>query len=98
MKYRLFVKAEAITDMKEAFDWYENKRTGLGSEFLDEVGEYYDRIAQNPEHYQSHRNQRVAVMHRFPFKIVYEIESEMTIVVYAIYHNKRSPEKLTERE
>ena len=27
-------------------------RTGLGSKFLDEVGEYFDRITQNPERYQ----------------------------------------------
>lgn len=37
MKYKLLVKAEAIQDMTEAFHWYENKLTGLGSEFLDEV-------------------------------------------------------------
>ena len=52
MKYKLLVKTEAIHDMTEAFDWYENKRTGLGAEFLDEVGECYDRITQNPEHYK----------------------------------------------
>lgn len=98
MKYKLFVKAEAIQDMTVAFDWYENKRTGLGSEFLDEVNEYYNRISQKPEHYQSYRNQRIAVMQRFPYKIVYEVEQEDTIVVYAVYHDKRNPEKLTERE
>ena len=97
MKYTLLVKAEAIQDMTEAFDWYENKRAGLGVEFLDEVDEFYDQIIQSPEHYQSHRDQRVAVMHRFPYKIVYELEGEM-IVVYAVYHNKRDPGKLTERE
>ena len=97
MKYKLLVKAEAMHDMTEAFDWYENKRTGLGAEFLDEVDEFYDRITQNLEHYQSHRDQRIAVMHRFPYKIVYEIEHE-TIVVYAVYHDKRNAEKLTERD
>jgi plasmid stabilization system protein ParE len=63
------------------------------------VDEYYDRIAQNPEYYQSPRNQRVAVMQRFPFKIVYEIkQEEKRIIVYAVYHDKRNPEKLTERD
>lgn len=36
-------------------------------------------------------------MYRFPYKIAYEVEGE-TIVVYAVYHDKRNPEKLTERE
>jgi plasmid stabilization system protein ParE len=97
MKYELLVKAEAIQDMTEAFDWYESQQAGLGIKFLDEVAEFYDRISQHPEHYQSHRNQRIAVLHRFPYKIVYEIERE-SIVVYAVYHDKRNPEKLAERE
>jgi len=97
MTFTLLIKAEAIQDMTEAFDWYENKRTGLGTEFLNEVEEFYSRITQNPENYQSHRNQRIAVMHRFPFKIVYEIEKE-TILVYAVYHDKRNPETITKRE
>jgi len=98
MRYKLLVKTEAIQDMTEAYGWYENKRAGLGSEFLNDVDECYNRITQNPEHYQSHRNQRVAVMHRFPYKIVYEIEQEGMVVVYAVYHDKRNPEKLTERD
>lgn len=93
----LVVKAEAIQDMADAFSWYEQKRLGLGTEFLDEVEEFFDRIIQNPDRYQSHRNQRIAVLHRFPYKIVYEAEKE-TVIVYAVYHDKRNPEKLTERE
>jgi toxin ParE1/3/4 len=54
MSYTISVKAEAVRDMTEAFDWYESNRTGLGTEFLNEVNEYYERITQNPEHYQSH--------------------------------------------
>ena len=97
MKYILLVKDEAIQDMTEAFDWYENKLAGLGAKFLDEVDLCFDWIIQTPEHYQTHREQRIAVMHRFPYKIVYEIEGE-TIVVFAVYHDKRNPKKLIERE
>jgi plasmid stabilization system protein ParE len=96
MKYQLLVKEEALQDMTEAFIWYEQERIGLGVEFLDELGKYYSRISTNPEHYQLHRNQRTAVMHRFPFKIVFEVEGE-NIIVYAVYHDKRNPEKLSER-
>lgn len=97
MNYSLVVKAEVIQDISEAFEWYEQKRIGLGSQFLDEVEIYYNRIAHNPEHYQSHGNQRIAIMSSFPYKIVYEIEREV-IVVYAVYHDKRNPEELMERK
>lgn len=97
MKYKLVVKTEAVQDMAGAFEWYENKKTGLGTAFLEEVNEYFNQIIHNPQQSQSYKNQRIAIMRRFPYKIVYEIESE-TIVIYAVYHDRRNPEKLTERE
>ena len=96
MIFKLLIKDEAIQDMLEAFDWYESKQAGLETEFLNEVDEYQNRISQNPQQYQIHKSQHIAVMHRFPFKIVYEIEGE-TIVVYAVYHDKRNPETITGR-
>lgn len=30
----LILAAEAEVDISEAYDWYENQRTGLGEEFL----------------------------------------------------------------
>ena len=97
MKYALVVKAEVIQDLSEAFEWYERQRSGLGSEFLDEVEKYFELITRSPEQYQSHANQHIAVMYRFPYKIVYEIVQQI-IVVYAVYHDKRGPEKLATRE
>jgi len=34
MKYRIIVRPEAENDLKEAFFWYEDKRQGLGHDFL----------------------------------------------------------------
>ncbi len=96
MNYRLEVKTEAIADMTVAFEWYEDKRTGLGTEFLNEVELYFDRIIRNPAQYKSFRNERIAVLHRFPYKVVFEIEKDC-IVVYAVYHDKRDPETMSER-
>jgi hypothetical protein len=33
MKYRVIVRPEAEDDLKEAYSWYEDKRTGLGYYF-----------------------------------------------------------------
>ena len=58
MNYKLVVKAEAVQNMSEAFEWYEAKLEGLGSEFLDVVDDYFSRIVKTPKLYQSHGNQR----------------------------------------
>ena len=80
MSHRLQIKIEAIADMTQAFNWYEDQRTGLGTQFLNEVNLYFDRIVKNSMHYKSFRNERIAIMHRFPYKIVYEIAKELIIV------------------
>jgi hypothetical protein len=97
MTYKILVKTEAILDIAEAIDWYEEKQIGLGTEFLDELERYFDKITHHPLHYPPHRYLRVAVMQRFPYKIVFEIE-ESVVVVYAVYHHKRDPSKLSKRK
>ena len=37
MKYRVIVRPEAEDDLKEAYSWYEEKRIGLGYDFLLQV-------------------------------------------------------------
>lgn len=43
-----------------------------------------------------HRQMRRALVRRFPFQILYEIESE-EITIYAIYHSARDPETWKQR-
>jgi toxin ParE1/3/4 len=56
MKLRLSLKAEAVQDMTEAFEWYEKEKAGLGVEFLDQIEDYCQRITEHPEQFQSYRN------------------------------------------
>ena len=37
MKYRVIVRPEAEDDLEKAFSWYEDKRKGLGYDFLLQV-------------------------------------------------------------
>ena len=97
MIFGLLVKEEAFLDLIEAFDWYEEKKIGLWTVFLDEIEKCYERIKHSPQQFPSYHNQRIALLHRFPYKIVFEIE-ENTIVVYAVYHHKRDPKTLSLRK
>jgi plasmid stabilization system protein ParE len=65
--------------------------------FLKEVALFYERISVNPEIYQQYSTWRIAVLQRFPYKIVYQIAKEETIVL-AVFHTRRNPERLTERK
>jgi plasmid stabilization system protein ParE len=83
---------EAEQDADEAITWYDQKSTTLGDEFLKYVNKCIQSIEQHPEMYpRVHRRMRRALLERFPYQILYEVDPN-EIVVYAIYHCARDPE------
>lgn len=48
MVYRIIVKPEAEQELREALEWYDEQREGLGSELYNEVLEVMERIEINP--------------------------------------------------
>lgn len=53
MKYKVIITPEAENDLKEAFSWYEDKRLGLGYDFLLQVDAGLRFIERNPEVHSS---------------------------------------------
>jgi plasmid stabilization system protein ParE len=97
MKYKVIVRHEAEDDLKEAFSWYEDKRTGLGYDFLLQVDAGINFINRNPEiHLIEYKGTRKHLIKRFPYKIIYLFE-ENKIIVLAVIHGKRSPELIKKR-
>ncbi len=91
IKYRLTSTPAADVEVEGAFDWYENERSGLGLEFLDEVRAAYNRIVEGPLKYQDLRSGiRRALLERFPYAVYFAIESDALVVV-AVLHASRHP-------
>ena len=96
MKSRLTPEAEL--DLSEAIRWYDERDQELGDDFLRNVYQRIASIEKNPLLYPIiHRQMRRALVRRFPFQILYEIESE-EIIIYAIYHSARDPEAWKRRK
>lgn len=97
MSFAVYVRPEARADIEQASAWYERQRAGLGGDFLDEVLDAFDRIADDPRIYPVvHRQTHRAVIHRFPFGAFYRIEDD-TIVVLAVMHGSRHPRAWQQR-
>lgn len=93
MKYILEIKDEANIEIIEAYLYYEEKRFGLGEEFLDHLNSYFERIITNPKHFPKKRKPyREAFIKRFPFLIVYEI-TDKKVTVYSVFNTWLNPEK-----
>ncbi len=63
----LVLRREAEGDILEAFRWYESKRAGLGTLFVDEVDAAFERVTEAPHSFPlAYGELRRLVMKRFP--------------------------------
>ncbi len=88
---------EATRDIVEAYGWYEQRRAGLGEEFLSCIDACIGRICRTPEtHAVIHESYRRALLRRFPYAVFYEY-SEAKVTVYCVFHTSRDPGKWQQR-
>jgi toxin ParE1/3/4 len=73
------------------------ERSGLGTEFLDELRATYSRIQDGPLRYQDLRaGIRRALLRRFPYAVYFAIEPDLVVVV-AVLHASRDPAEWQQR-
>lgn len=83
--------------MTESALFYQGQSQGLGVEFLDDVQHTIDRLRDNPMLGQEVvDNFRRGLLLRFPFSIIYTIESGNLLII-AVAHQRRRPEYWSER-
>ncbi len=88
---------EAKLEIRESSMWYDDKKGGLGLEFLLEVKNAEFKIVQNPQLWQVYESgTRRYLMKRFPFAVIYLL-SKKKIQIVAVAHCKRKPEYWKER-
>ena len=94
---RLELHPEARAELRSAALWYDERRPGLGDEFIAEVSATLDRIANAPESYPAWPGTRAAgpLIHKattqkFPYVIAFE-KHEQHVLVLAVAHAKRRP-------
>lgn len=81
----------ASLELEDAIAFYETELAGLGFRFKEEIKSSILRIKEHPEAWSIERDEiRKALLHRFPYKILYAIEKEK-IIILAIAHQHRKP-------
>ncbi len=80
----------------EAAIWYDDRRPGLGDEFLDELTHVLERIQAAPvsfaalEHYSGQHDIRRCLLKRFPYAVIFRRRLEEVLIV-AVGHVRRRP-------
>ncbi|MBI3270700.1 MAG: type II toxin-antitoxin system RelE/ParE family toxin [Planctomycetes bacterium] len=97
MPAKLVFALEVGKDLAEAYEWYEERRVGLGEEFLSCVEACVEALARTPElHPIVHEDYRRALVRRFPYAIFYEVVGE-SVTIYCVFHTSREPAKWQKR-
>ncbi len=87
----------AELEMIEAARYYELQAPGLGNDFLDRIDAAVQDIGEHPERWPViQSNIRRRLVHRFPYALLYRIDSD-EIVVQATMHLRRRPAYWQER-
>jgi plasmid stabilization system protein ParE len=89
MKYTFVASARA--EFREAVEFYESRRPGLGDEFAEEVKLAISRILQNPTTWRrlSVNTYRCRLIH-FPYALIYQKRQDRIRIV-AVAHLRRDP-------
>ena len=85
---RVRFRPQARAEIREARGWYESRVAGLGRAFIAEVDTTISFLGLHPQMYAAVSDDeqvRRALLHRFPYSLVYEILTD-EIVVLACRH------------
>jgi plasmid stabilization system protein ParE len=92
-----FLLPAAKRDVKKAYEWYEEQKSGLGDRFLERVEECLRAIGRNPKAFQLiARDARRGIVKQFSYVIFYRIEAK-AIYVYSVFHTSQHPQKWMDR-
>lgn len=87
--YRFLLPAEQ--EMTQAAIFYEEASPQLGVDFLDDVSQVIELLRVKPSMGQQLVGSfRRALLRRFPFNIIYSLETDAILVV-AVAHQRRHP-------
>lgn len=89
MTPRLSFRPGARAEIRAARGWYEAQVPGLGRAFLGELDATLAFVQRHPAMYEAVEPDgtvRRALLHRFPYALIYEIEAAGDIVVLACFH------------
>ena len=94
----LRISRGAEEDLAGAIGWYDEQRDGLGYEFHDAVYDLLETIEASPRRFpliqgrNADHEIRHAQLGRFPYRLVFQIKSDQSMVVLAVAHTRRHPD------
>src|SRR5438132_4616566 len=90
MKKPLIIEPEAERDIANAYEWYEQQRSGLGDDFALCLEAGLQTIRERPRSFpRIRRAARRMLIQRFPYLMLF-VERRDFIAVHGVFHTSRN--------
>jgi plasmid stabilization system protein ParE len=92
-KYKVKIEPEALADIQEITDWYNEVQAGLGKRFQNAVIKQITLLNKDPQIYAiRYKEIRCAVIKKFPYMTHFYInEKNNSVEVLAVISTDRNP-------
>ena len=99
MNHTVVFRAEALQDVTDSMDWYDEQQAGLADRFYAQVENKLEQVAENPLLYSIRYDKvRCTLIDDFPYLVHYYVEEERKrVIVLGIIHTSRDPRTGQER-
>jgi mRNA-degrading endonuclease RelE of RelBE toxin-antitoxin system len=97
--FKLQIDEEALQDIQDATDWYNEQLEGLGTRFQKQVKTQINSLEKNAAfHAVRYKKVRCMLIKKFPFMVHYSLDETLSLVeVFAVIHTRRNPKIWEER-
>ncbi len=97
--YKIQIDEEALLDIQNATNWYNDQLQGLGSRFQKQIKSQINSLKNDATLYSNrYGDVRCMVIKKFPFMVHYTINNKLLLVeVFAVIHTSRNPKIWEER-
>lgn len=91
--YQIKVSPEALQDIQEATDWYNEQLAGLGIRFQKQTVKQITKLKSTALLYNiRYGNVRCMLIKKFPFMAHFTLDIDhYTVTVFAVFHTSRNP-------
>lgn len=98
MTYSLEISEDALYDVLEIIDWYNDISTKLSLKFEAELNSRLNYLSEFPQNFQIRylKKLRIVPLTTFPYGIHFYI-NENKIFVVAVFHYKKNPKRWKSR-
>lgn len=98
-RYNVKIEPEALADIQQITDWYNQQQPGLGRRFQKTIIKQVDNLNKNPHiHTVRYKQIRCALVKKFPYMVHFYINDNTdTIEVLAVISTSRNPKMWLEK-